>query len=101
MKATETKDMALITGACAVQLRESTTSVTIGIIGASGAVGSAVAQHLMKSCILKPGDRILLVGHGTVANERKLLALRSDLLDAFDQNRMQIEVAVNVINLLY
>jgi malate dehydrogenase len=96
MKATETKDMALITGARAAQSRESTTSVTIGIIGASGAVGSAVAQHLMKSCILKPGDRVLLVGHGTVANERKLLALRSDLLDAFDQNRMQIEVAPDI-----
>ena len=96
MKATETKDMALITGARAAQSRESTTSVTIGIIGASGAVGSAVAQHLMRSCILKPGDRVLLVGHGTVANERKLLALRSDLLDAFDQNRMQIEVAPDI-----
>jgi malate dehydrogenase len=96
MKATETKDVALITGACAAQSRESTTSVTIGIIGASGAVGSAVAQHLMRSCILKPGDRVLLVGHGTVANERKLLALRSDLLDAFDQNRMQIEVAPDI-----
>jgi malate dehydrogenase len=71
-------------------------SVTIGIIGASGAVGSAVAQHLLKSCILKPSDRILLVGHGTVSNERKLLALRTDLLDAFDQNQVQIEVVPDV-----
>jgi malate dehydrogenase len=83
-------------GPAAAQSRESITSVTIGIIGASGAVGSAVAQHLLKSCILKPGGRILLVGHGTAANERKLLALRSDLLDAFDQNRVHIEVVRDI-----
>ena len=82
--------------ACAAHSMQSITSVTVAIIGASGAVGSAVAQHLLKSWILKPRDRILLVGHGTVAHEGKLLALRTDLLDAFDQNRVQIEVVPDV-----
>ena len=70
--------------------------MTVAIIGATGAVGSAVVLHLLKSCILKPSDRILLVGRGTVANERKLLAVRTDLLDACDQNRVQIEIVLDV-----
>jgi malate dehydrogenase len=59
-------------------------------------VGGAVAQHLLKSRILKPGDRILLVGHGSSSTGRKLLALQTDLLDAFDDDGVSIEVAPDI-----
>jgi malate dehydrogenase len=71
-------------------------SVTIAIIGASGAAGTAVAQHLLRSGILKPRDRILLVGHGTLPAGQKLIALQTDLRDAFDEDRVEIEVVPDI-----
>src|SRR5215470_14960654 len=64
----------------------------IAILGASGSVGSALAAHILRARLLEPADRLLLVGHGTPANERKLLCMRTDLMDAFDAQRVSIEV---------
>ena len=64
----------------------------IAILGASGAVGSALAVHILRARLLEPADQLLLVGRGALANEHRLLSMRVDLLDAFDDQRVHIEV---------
>jgi malate dehydrogenase len=66
--------------------------VNISIVGAAGEVGRALALHLLRGGLLGPSDRLQLVGHGHDASERKLLAERSDLLDAFDEIAPTIEI---------
>jgi malate dehydrogenase len=67
--------------------------MNISIVGAAGEVGRALALHLLRGGLLGPSDRLQLVGHGREAGERKLLAERADLLDAFDENAPTIEIA--------
>lgn len=57
----------------------------LSIIGAAGAVGQALATHLLRGGVLTASDRLQLVGHGVEGTERRLLAERCDLLDAFDE----------------
>ncbi len=68
----------------------------IAILGASGSVGSALAAHILRARLLEPQDQLLLVGHGVLATERKLLSMRVDLMDAFDQDRVRTEVVPDV-----
>jgi malate dehydrogenase len=68
----------------------------IAILGASGAVGTALAAHILRSRLLEPQDRLLLVGHGVLATEQKLHSMRIDLMDAFDDDRVRIEVVPNI-----
>ncbi len=68
----------------------------VAILGASGSVGSTLAAHILRSHLLEPSDRLLLVGHGVQATERKLLSTRIDLLDAFDDERVGIEIVPDV-----
>jgi len=68
----------------------------IAILGASGSVGSALAIHILRARLLEPADQLLLVGHGVLATERKLLSTRIDLMDAFDDERVRIEVVPDV-----
>ena len=68
----------------------------IAILGASGAVGSALAVHILRSRVLDPGDELQLVGHGIPATEHRLLGTRIDLLDAFDDERVQIRIIPDV-----
>lgn len=68
----------------------------IAILGASGSVGSTLAVHILRSRLLEPTDRLLLVGHGVHTTERKLLSTRIDLMDAFDDERVQIDVVPDV-----
>lgn len=68
----------------------------IAILGASGSVGGTLAVHILRSHLLEPTDQLLLVGHGVLATERKLLSTRIDLLDAFDDERVRIEIVPDV-----
>ena len=68
----------------------------IAILGASGAVGNTLAVHILRSRLLEPADKLLLVGHGVLATERKLLSTCIDLMDAFDDDRVQIEMVPDV-----
>jgi malate dehydrogenase len=70
----------------------------MAIIGASGAVGSTLAAQVLRSQMLESCDRLQLVGHGSPASEGKLLATRIDLLDAFDDKRIEIEVVPKIID---
>jgi malate dehydrogenase len=68
----------------------------IAILGASGSVGNALAAHILRAQLLEPADQLLLVGRGVLATERKLLGIRTDLIDAFDDERVRIEVVSDV-----
>jgi len=69
---------------------------SIAILGASGAVGSTLAAQILRSELLEPNDRLQLVGHGASASEAKLLGTRIDLLDAFDDERVEIEMVPKI-----
>ena len=70
--------------------------ISVAIIGASGSVGSTLAAHILRSEVLEPADRLQLVGHGASKSERMLLAERIDLLDAFDDGRVEVEMVPNI-----
>jgi malate dehydrogenase len=65
----------------------------LSIIGAAGAVGQCLVTHLLRGELLTASDQLQLVGHGVEGTERRLLAERCDLLDAFDETAPAIEVA--------
>jgi malate dehydrogenase len=68
----------------------------VAILGASGSVGSTLAVHILRSRLLEPTDKLLLVGHGVLKTERKLLSTCIDLMDAFDDARVGIEMVPDV-----
>ncbi|WP_263418004.1 malate dehydrogenase [Terriglobus albidus] len=70
--------------------------ISISIIGASGSVGATLATHILRSHLLGAYDRLQLVGRGMPASTAKLLATRIDLLDAFDDQRVEIEAVPNI-----
>ena len=74
-------------------------STSIAILGASGMVGSSLAAQLLRSQLLEPGDRLQLAGHGSQETEAKLLGTRIDLLDAFDEGRVEVEVVPRLADL--
>lgn len=67
-------------------------SFTVALYGATGTVGSAFLAHLLASRLLKAGDRVVLVSRGTDASRAKLTTMRVDLLDAFDDDELDIDV---------
>jgi malate dehydrogenase len=73
--------------------------ISIAILGASGSVGSTLTAHLLRSGLLEPQDRLQLVGHGSPNSEARLLATRIDLLDAFDDGRVEVEVVPQIADL--
>jgi hypothetical protein len=50
----------------------------IGILGASGSVGGALAVHILRAQLLEAADQSLLVGRGELATEWKLLNMGAD-----------------------
>lgn len=74
-------------------------ATSIAILGASGIVGSSLAAQILRSQLLEPGDRLQLTGHGSQECEAKLLGTRIDLLDAFDERRVEVEVVPRLIDL--
>jgi len=74
-------------------------STSITILGASGMVGSSLAAQILRSQLLEPGDRLQLTGHGSQESEARLLSTRIDLLDAFDEGQVEVEVVPRLIDL--
>jgi malate dehydrogenase len=68
---------------------------TVSIIGASGAVGTTLASQILRSDLLAPLDRLQLVAHGVKKSSDRLLSDRIDLMDAFDDKEIDIEVVAN------
>src|SRR5580698_9639241 len=71
-------------------------AISVAILGASGTVGSMLSAQILRSGLLEPGDRLQLVGHGAVASDDRLLATRIDLLDAFDDDRVEVEMVPKI-----
>lgn len=67
--------------------------MNVSVLGAAGEVGRAFCVHLLRGGFMKPADTLQLVGHGPEGTERRVLAERVDLLDAFDETAPNIEVA--------
>jgi malate dehydrogenase len=59
-------------------------------------VGSALSTHILRSDLLEPFDRVQLVGHGEENSTGRLCAIRMDLMDAFDDHRVLIDVLPDV-----
>src|SRR6201997_2706575 len=74
-------------------------AISVAILGASGSVGTALGAHLLRSGLLEPQDRLQLVGHGNPKSDARLLATRIDLLDAFDDSRVEVEVVPQIADL--
>ena len=74
-------------------------AISIAILGASGSVGTALAAHLLRSGLLEPGWPSSLVGQAHPHSEVRLLATRIDLLDAFDDGRVEVEVVPQIADL--
>lgn len=59
-------------------------------------MGSMLAVHLLRGGLLKNADRLQLVGHGIPSSSAPLLSNRIDLLDAFDDEGVDVEVVANI-----
>jgi len=66
----------------------------ISVIGAGGDVGREIVAQLVAARVLRPTERLQLVGKGLGASERTLYGLRSDLTDAYAESVPQIDIAV-------
>ena len=66
----------------------------ISVIGAGGAIGREIVAHLVAGRVLRPTERLQLVGRRGGASERMLYGLRSDLTDAYAENSPQMDIAL-------
>ena len=71
-------------------------ALSIAVHGASGSVGATFLTQLMGSSLLRPGDRLLLVGRPSDESRAKRWAIRADLLDAFDKNEVDLCICDDV-----
>jgi malate dehydrogenase len=69
--------------------------VKIAIIGASGDVGRIVILSLIQRGLLKPVDRLQLVGRSEGPSFRTLYGLRSDILDGLMESAPHMEVILH------
>jgi len=67
--------------------------VNLSIIGAADEVGRSLSTQLLRGGFMTATDTLQRVGHGAEGAERRVLAERVDLLDAFDETAPRIEVA--------
>jgi len=66
----------------------------ISVVGAGGAIGREIVAQLVAGRVLKPTERLQLVGRRGGASERALYGLRSDLTDAYVENAPLIDIAL-------
>ena len=57
---------------------------------------STLAAHILRSGLLRPGDRLQLVARGVPSSSSTLLSTRIDLMDAFDDEGVDIELVANI-----
>ena len=66
----------------------------ISVVGAGGAIGREIVAQLVAGRVLRPTERLQLVGRRGGASERVLFGLRSDLTDAYAENAPQMDIAL-------
>jgi malate dehydrogenase len=67
----------------------------IAIIGASGDVGRTVILSLIQRGLLKPADRLQLVGRSEGPSFRTLYGLKSDILDGLMESAPHMDVIIH------
>jgi malate dehydrogenase len=68
--------------------------VDISVIGAGGAIGREIVAQIVAGRVLRPTERLQLVGHGAGASARALYGFRSDLTDAYAETAPQMDIAL-------
>lgn len=66
----------------------------ISVVGAGGAIGRGIVALLVADRVLKPTERLQIIGRGGGASERALYGLRSDLTDAYVETAPQIDIGL-------
>ena len=66
----------------------------ISVVGAGGAIGREIVAQLVAGRVLRPTERLQLVGKRGGASERMLYGLRSDLTDAYAENAPLMDIAL-------
>lgn len=66
----------------------------ISVVGAGGAIGREIVAQLVAGRVLRPTERLQLVGKRGGASERVLYGLRSDLTDAYAENAPLMDIAL-------
>jgi malate dehydrogenase len=70
------------------------TKMDISVIGASGAMGREIVAQIVAGRVLRPTERLQLVGNSHGASAQALYGLHSDLTDAYAETAPQIEIAL-------
>jgi malate dehydrogenase len=68
--------------------------VDISVIGAGGAIGREIVAQIVTSRLLRPTERLQLVGSASGSSSRTLYGLRSDLTDAYVETAPQMDIAL-------
>ncbi len=72
----------------------------ISVVGAGGAIGRGIVALLVADRVLKPTERLQIIGRGGGASERALFGLRSDLTDAYVETAPQIDIGLGAEDLV-
>lgn len=72
----------------------------ISVVGAGGAIGRGIVALLVADRVLKPTERLQIIGRGGGASERALYGLRSDLTDAYVETAPQIDIGLGPSDLV-
>ena len=67
----------------------------ISVIGAAGAIGREIVAQIVAGRVLRPAERLQLVGRGGSASANALFGLRSDLMDAYAETSPQLDIALS------
>ena len=67
----------------------------ISVIGAAGAIGREIVAQIVAGRVLRPAERLQLVGRGGSASASALFGLRSDLMDAYAETAPQLDIALS------
>jgi malate dehydrogenase len=66
----------------------------ISVIGAAGDIGREIVAQIVAGGVLKPTERLQLVGRAGGTSEGVLFGLRSDLTDAYAETAPQLDIAL-------
>ena len=67
----------------------------ISVIGAAGAIGREIVAQIVAGRILRPAERLQLVGRADGLSRAVLFGFRSDLTDAYAETTPQLDIALS------
>ena len=72
----------------------------ISVLGASGTIGRQIVIALVQRGTLSPVSRLQMVGRRGGASEQTLMGLKQDLLDAYEEQAPELDVALSADDVL-